>query len=122
MATIIFDHTPPKTLNLYQYANNEAVSSICSGEMIDLEIPQSEWLRAFWPISQEQHFSQTENLYKNTENNINFHYKTNSVKIMTKFFFKFKTFFGPIFGPFPQFFEAKTVSKKIWHAQFNKVF
>ena len=33
---------------------------ICSGEMIDLKILQSEWLSAFWPISQEQHFSQTE--------------------------------------------------------------
>ena len=28
--------------------------------MVDLKIPQSEWLRAFWPISQEQHFSQLE--------------------------------------------------------------
>ena len=27
--------------------------------MVDLKIPQSEWLRAFWPISQE-HFSQLE--------------------------------------------------------------
>ena len=45
-------------LNLYQHAQYEAVSSICSGEMLDLDILQSEQLRAFWPISQEQHFSQ----------------------------------------------------------------
>ena len=40
--------------------------------MLDLKIPQSEWLRAFWPVSQEQSFSQTENLYRKTTNNINF--------------------------------------------------
>ena len=37
---------------------NEAVSSICSGEIVDLKILQSDWLRAFWPISQKQDFSQ----------------------------------------------------------------
>ena len=31
---------------------------ICSGEIIDLKILQSDCLRAFWPISQEQDFSQ----------------------------------------------------------------
>ena len=36
----------------------KAVSSICSGEIVDLKILQSDWLRAFWPISQEQNFSQ----------------------------------------------------------------
>ena len=45
-------------VNLYQHAKNEAVSSICSGELADLKIQQSDWLRAFWPISQEQDFSQ----------------------------------------------------------------
>ena len=43
-------------VNLYQHAKNEAVSSICSEEMLDLKIMQSEWLRT-WPISQEQRFS-----------------------------------------------------------------
>ena len=60
-------------VNLYQHAKNEPISSICSGEIFDLKIPQSEWLKAFWPISQEQHFSQIENLYRNTANDINFH-------------------------------------------------
>ena len=40
-------------LNLYQHEKNEVASSICSGKMIDLKLPQSEWLRAFWLISQE---------------------------------------------------------------------
>ena len=48
--------------------------------MLDLKIPQSEWLRAFWPISPKQHFSQIEDLHRNRENNINFHYRTNSGK------------------------------------------
>ena len=45
-------------VNLYQHAKNEAVSSICSGEIVDLKILQFDWLRAFWPISQEQDFFQ----------------------------------------------------------------
>ena len=49
-------------VNLYQHAKNEAVSYICSEEMLHLKISQSEWLQAFWPISQEQHFSQIEDL------------------------------------------------------------
>ena len=35
-------------VSLYQHAENEV---ICSGEIIDLKILQSDWLRAFWPIS-----------------------------------------------------------------------
>ena len=45
-------------MNLYQHAKNEAVSSICPGEILDLIILQSDRLRAFWPLSQEQDFSQ----------------------------------------------------------------
>ena len=43
-------------MNLCQHAKNEAVSSTCSGEKVDLKILQSNWLRAFGPISQEQDF------------------------------------------------------------------
>ena len=43
-------------MNLYQHAKNEAVSSIGSAQIIDLKILQSDWLRAFWPIPQEQDF------------------------------------------------------------------
>ena len=53
---------------------NEAALSICS----DLKIMQSDWLRAFQSISQEQDFSQILDLYGNK--NINFHYRTNSMK------------------------------------------
>ena len=62
--------------NLYKHAKNEAVSSFCSGEMVDSKILQSEWLRAFWSLSQKQDLSQREDLCKNTASNINFHYGT----------------------------------------------
>ena len=42
----------------YQHTKNEAVSSIYSREIVHLDILQSDWLRAFWPISQKQDFSQ----------------------------------------------------------------
>ena len=44
--------------NLYQHTKNKAMSLICSGKIVDLKILQSDWLGAFWPISQEQDFSQ----------------------------------------------------------------
>ena len=38
------------------------------------------YLKTFCPISQKQTFSQIWDLCMNTANNINFHYRTNSVK------------------------------------------
>ena len=54
--------------------------------MLDLKILQSERLRAFWPISQQQYFFQIEDLYRNKANNINFHYRANSEKINDQIF------------------------------------
>ena len=73
-------------VNLYQHAKNEAVSSICFGEIVDLKILQSDWLREFWPISQEQDLSQIKDSCRNTANNKNFLYRTNSVKVCDKIF------------------------------------
>ena len=73
-------------VNLYQYKKNEAVLSICSGEMVNLKFLQYDWLRAFWPIFQERYFLQRYDLYRNTANNVNFHYRTNSVKINDQIF------------------------------------
>ena len=44
-------------VNLYQHEKNYALSSICVREMVDLKILECNWLRPFWPISQED-FSQ----------------------------------------------------------------
>ena len=78
--------------------------------MLDLKILQSEWLKAFWSISQEQHFSQIEDLYRNTANNINFHYRTHSGKIKNSLISKNPIF--ACFGPFSQFLGAKKVFPK----------
>ena len=67
-------------VNFYQHAKNEAVidlfwkNSWCKN-------PTSDWLRAFWPISQEEHFSLTQDFCRNKANSINFHYRKLSVKI-----------------------------------------
>ena len=68
-------------VNLYQHAKYQATSSICSGDLDHSKILQSDWLRAFWPIFQEPKFSQIWDLCKNTGNNTDVHYRTNSVKI-----------------------------------------
>ena len=65
---------------------------------------QFDWLRVFWSTSQKQDFFQIKDLCRNTVNNKQIHYRTNSVKINDQIFFKFKKF---ILGPFPQFFEQK---------------
>ena len=67
-------------MNLHQYAKNQAFSSFCSRDIVNLKILQSDWSRAFWPISQEQDFSQVWDLSKNTANNIKFVYITYSEK------------------------------------------
>ena len=57
--------------------------------MVHQKILQSDWLRTFWSISHELKFPQTWDLCKNLAN-INFHYRTNSVKIKYKIFQKIK--------------------------------
>ena len=68
-------------MNLYQNAKNQAISSFYSRDTVDLNILQSDRLRAFWPISQEPDFLQIWDLYRNTANNINFHDRPNQEKI-----------------------------------------
>ena len=92
-------------VNLYQYAKNQAISLICSRDMVDENILQSDWLRKFCPISQELEFSQIWNLFRNTANNIIFHYRTNLVKVNDKIFqhiqkILFLVHFCPIFPIF----------------------
>ena len=57
-AHLIFFNQLLISINLYQHANNQAFSSLCSGVIVNLKILQSDWLRAFWPVSQELDFSQ----------------------------------------------------------------
>ena len=67
-------------MNLHQDAKNQAFLSICSRDLVDLKILQSDWPRAFWPISQEPDYPQTWNLCKDTANKINFYYRLKSEK------------------------------------------
>ena len=73
-------------MRLIHITKNEAISSICSGEIVEWKILQFDWLRACWPIFQEQGFPQYRICW-NTAKNINFHYRTNSVKINKQGFF-----------------------------------
>ena len=90
LATPTFDLAHPKnfrpTFNFCEFVStckNEVISSICSRETVDLKTLQSDWLRAFWPISQEQDFSQYR-ICAETANNMDFHYRSKSVKINDK--------------------------------------
>ena len=77
-------------MNLQQHAKNQAFSSFCSSDKVNLKILQSDCLRAFWPRSQEPNFSQVWDLSQNTANNINFFLDQIQIKVMTKFSNKFK--------------------------------
>ena len=73
-------------VNLYQCAKNHTISWICSADMANQKVLYSNWLRTFWPISQEQKFYQKWDLCRNTLINENFHYRTKSVKISDEIF------------------------------------
>ena len=67
-------------MNLHQYAKNQAFSSFCSRDIVNLKILQSDSSRAFRPISQEPDFSLVWNLSKNTAIIKKFPYRPNSEK------------------------------------------
>ena len=46
------------SINLYQHAKNQVFPLFSSEDTVDKKILQSDWLRAFWHISQEPDFSQ----------------------------------------------------------------
>ena len=67
-------------MNLHQYEKNQAFSSFCSRDIVNIKIMQSDWSRAFWPISHETDFFQVWDLCKNTANIIKFLDRPNSEK------------------------------------------
>ena len=106
---------------MYQHAKNEAVSSIYSGETLDLKILRSDWLKAFWSISQEQDFSQIYDLRRNTVNNNIFYYRTSSVKINDQIFLQIQK--NLFLVHFPNFWDKKCFFKELGcHAQLHKGF
>ena len=98
-------------MNLYQHAKNQAISLTCSGDMVDSKILESNWMRTLWHISKEPEFSQIWDLCRHTANNINFHYRRNSVETNDKIFqYIQKLYFWPIFPIFGKknFFSGKS--------------
>ena len=60
-------------MNLYQQAKNQDISWIRSGDIVDIKMVQSDWLRAFWLISRKLDLSQTWDFQRNTASSITFH-------------------------------------------------
>ena len=76
-------------MNLNQHAKNQAFSPLCSRDISDLKIVQSDWQKSILVHVSGTNFSHIWDLCKNTANNVNFHYKLNSEKAK-KLFDKFK--------------------------------
>ena len=58
---------------LYQYGKNQFFIFRLR-DIVDLNILQTNWPRAFWPISQKPDFSEVWDLCSNTASNIKFLY------------------------------------------------
>ena len=97
-------------MNFYQYAKNQATSSIFSLDIIDLKILQFDWLRALIPISQEPDYGVSAGIQKIIET---FILEQIQKKLMTKFFNKFKkTYFWLILTHFPKYWGQDFFLKK----------
>ena len=93
----IFDHSQPKKFrltfnfcNLYQHAKNQAFSLICFGEMVDLKVLKSDWLRPFWTISPNKTFPKYRICARTEEIRQIFIIEHILWKLLIEFFFKFK--------------------------------
>ena len=73
LATPISGHTHTIFFFItFNFQLTKAITLTCSGDMVDNKILQSDWLRTFWSISQEQKRSQLWNLCRNIANNKSF--------------------------------------------------
>ena len=76
-------------MNLYQCAKDQAFSSLCSRDLVNLKILKSDWPRGFWLIVISGiRLLQIWDLCKHTANNMNFHYRPKSEKIINDQFFQ----------------------------------
>ena len=106
-------------VTLYQHARHQPISLTNSGDTADEKILQSDWLIIFWPIKEEQRFSQIWDLGKNTANNRNFHYRTNSIKTNDQILHSKNLVFGPISVHFPNFGGKTNSSRKSSPVTYN---
>ena len=93
LAIPIFDHAQSKklqsTFNFCQFVSTYlkwGCFITLFWRRLGLKILQSDWLRAFWPISQEKDFSQIQDLSSNTVNTKNIYCRTTSVQINDQIF------------------------------------
>ena len=101
-----FSNQPLTAMNLYQHAQGQAILSIYSGDIVDLKILWSDWLKAFSHTSQKQNFSQLWDLCRDIAKIVLSSLEQIQKKLRTKFFNKLK---NPYFLPI---LEAKTFFKK----------
>ena len=119
LATPISEHAHPKKIchlfNLCEF------TSTCKKIRLFHQFILHKWLiKKSCNLIGWEHFgpylrNQIGDLWRNIANNINFHYRKNSVKFNDKIFsIDSKNRFWPIFGPFSQFSRQKKIFLKIW--------
>ena len=106
MPTPVFFNQVLISINFNQYAKNQALSSFCSRDLVDLKILQSDWPKAFWSISQQPDFSQIYDLREIQQIVSTLIIDQIQEKSMSRFFNKFKK---PYSG---RIFVAKAFSSK----------
>ena len=99
------------------------ISPICSEDKVDYKILQSDWLRIFFPLFQEETFSQIWGLERSIRSTkigtqqkyVIFLYITNSVKIKWENFSNnSKALFLVLFVSFSQFWVQNFLYQRIW--------
>ena len=113
----LFDHLSIY-VNLRLHAKNQGISLICSWDVVDWKILQSNWLRIFSPISQKPKCSQMWDLCSNTAYKFLLQNKFNK-NWWQKFSINSKLCFWPILGQFSQFLGHTNFLRKIqlYHTQ-----
>ena len=109
LATLIFDHDHTHfTWNCISIQKNQVVPSVRSYDTVNFRVRRPDWPHSFLTMPHKKHFNQLL-IFVNSYQHINFHYKTNLEKLMTKFFFKLKK---PCFWPTSPILGAKNVFTK----------
>ena len=112
LATPEPDHTQSKWyykmfpwINLSKHTKNEGNFSTRSWDTANLKILQSDWLRAFLPISQELELFQVWNFHREVHNDERFHFRSTPGKTNDKIYKNpWKTLFLGYFGPILRIF------------------
>ena len=99
-------------LTICLHAKNKCNPVIPSADICDYRILQSNWLKAFLAIIQEQAFPQIWDLYNKIDNNINFYLSTFTAKINDKIFQRKNPILGSFLSIFCRFWPKGVFPKK----------